>query len=377
MIIRALSGNNFTIDNLSKSNDTVVLDKALQSGETVIDFEDAGTPMRFFLAYAALKDLRVTITGNPGLLARPVKPLVDALSQLGCLISYMDKEGFLPLCIEKGIDTKKNSVSLDASVSSQFASALLLIAPALENGLTIELLGKTTSMPYIDLTIDCMKKAGVTVSVLDDKLVVTSRKYRVEDIIWVEPDWSSATFIYALAAASGNSDIIIRDLKLDSLQGDRVTAYLFEFFGVRTIVEKDGIRLNNSEGAVNKIKVDFTAIPDMFPAVSSICAMLRIKATFTGIRNLAMKESNRLLAMKENLEQTGAILNIENEKQASLIFNEHRNGQYSFKSFNDHRIAMACSAFALHSDIIIDDETVVKKSFPGYWKVLSDLKVIP
>lgn len=376
LIIQALSNSPAELRHISDCNDTRVLQKALQSKESEIDFEDAGTPMRFYLAYAALKNLKVTITGNEGLKKRPVGPLVDALLQLGCKVEYLGNKGFLPLKLTEGINTSKNKVTVDASISSQFISALLLIGPALDTGLIIELSGETTSGPYIAMTMDCMKNAGVVVTENDANYKVPAGTYALKGPVDVEADWSASSFFYALAAVSKKAELFLPALNLNSMQGDRVATYIFEFLGVQTKVEEKGIRLLKAGYHVPRIKIDFRSMPDMFPALVATCACLGVNATFIGIRNLTLKESDRVQAMKTNLLQTGAVLNIESDDQASLTYVEGVNGSYSFKSFDDHRIAMACSIFASQKDIEIDDEKVVVKSFPDYWQMFKQLNIL-
>jgi 3-phosphoshikimate 1-carboxyvinyltransferase len=369
LIIQALAHKDFTIRNLSQSNDTLLLQKALGSGSGMIDFEDAGTPMRFYLAYAALKGLMVTITGNEGLRKRPIAPLIDSLTQLGCRIGYLETQGFLPLKILEGVDIAKTKVVADSGLSSQFVSALLLIAPCFTQGLQIEYSGKSSGS-YIDLTVDAMRKYGAGVKVEKNIFSVEGGGYGPGSEVLVEADWSAATFLYAwMVARPGN--LTLRGLSEASVQGDAVTAKVFEYFGIRTTKTPQGIKIEKITGEpVSGIfEYDFTNTPDMFPALAAVCAYLKVGAKFSGVRNLRLKESDRIRAMKDNLLQVGAEIDVVNDDELLMRYNGRKESSYHFKSYNDHRIAMACSIFAFEKDIVIDDETVVRKSFPGYWEI--------
>lgn len=370
LIIKALSENGIIrIGDISNSNDTQLLIKAIDSTENLIDFEDAGTPMRFYLAYAAFKDLRVVITGNKGLKARPIAPLINALSQLGCRIKYLEQTDCLPICIEKGIDLDASEVRIDTEMSSQFLSALLLIAPCLNHGLKIISTGKITSSTYIDLTIDVMLNAGVEVLQNSNEFVVSKASYKKKAPIEIEADWSAAAFVLAWALGRP-TNIQINGLNLHSKQGDRISKSFFEKFGVQihAISNTNSVKIISNEPSIpGFIEFDFTHTPDMFPIVAATCAFLKVKSHFTGIKNLVIKESNRIEAMQNNLIQTGAFLKLLNENELLMSFDVTLSDTYTFKSYNDHRIAMACSIFAFDKSISIDNEMVVNKSFPNYW----------
>jgi 3-phosphoshikimate 1-carboxyvinyltransferase len=373
LLIEALQGSGNRVNNLSDSNDVRLMQKALgiQAGE--VDFEDAGTPMRLYLAYAALKGLDVTIDGDERLRARPIAALLIALEQLGAVFEYAQKKHALPLTVKHGIDKKKEEVSIDMGLSSQFLSALLLIAPYFEHGLLIKAKGRMNSIPYIDLTLGSMKLSGAKVVAVSNGYKVAAGSYRIPEHTTVEPDWSAATFIYALAAMADDVNLILRDLSLNSIQGDKKTAEVFKHLGVMSTQENSGIRLSKTRPATELLRVDFSDMPDMFPAVAAVCAAIRVPALFTRTDNLSLKESDRVEAMRINLMQTGAHL-VKTENGLEFRFLQDKKAKYLFRSFNDHRIAMACSIFAFHTDIVIDDETVVKKSYPGYWSTYKALR---
>ena len=370
LIIQALAdAKSINLQNISNSNDTLVLQKALMHPTSQVDFEDAGTPMRFFLAYAALKDLRVVISGNASLKQRPVAPLVDALSQLGCRIIYLEKEGCLPLSIEKGIDLYCESVTIDSGMSSQFLSALLLVGPYLNTGLKIISTGELNSQPYIDLTLDAMRTCGVVVNKESNQYDVPKSSYTASVPLIVEADWSAAAFVLAWATAR-KSKIEITALSIDSKQGDKVAKLFYESLGVVINASNltNGINVISDDLNLPKqIHFDFTHTPDMFPVIAATCAYLRINAHFTGVKNLVVKESNRIEAMRSNLLQVGANLNSINDNELLMDFVLPSKDSYAFKSYEDHRIAMACSIFAFEKNITIDNASVVQKSFPNYW----------
>jgi 3-phosphoshikimate 1-carboxyvinyltransferase len=370
LMIQALAEKDaIDLQNISNSNDTFLLQKALNHAIDEVDFEDAGTPMRFFLAYAALKDLHLVINGNASLKARPLAPLVDALSQLGCRINYLEKEGCLPLSIEKGIDLNCDTVEIDSEMSSQFLSALLLIGPYLNNGLNIISKGQLNSQPYIDLTIDSMLNCGVPVETKANQYFVPKAKYSATTSITIEADWSAAAFVLAWTTAR-KSEIEIPALSIDSIQGDKVSKLFYKSLGVVIKENKDtnGISvISNDLNLPKQIQFDFTHTPDMFPVIAATCAYLKINAHFTGVKNLMHKESNRIEAMRSNLLQVGANLNSINDNELLMDYVVPTTDSYAFKSYEDHRIAMACSIFAFEKNITIDNASVVQKSFPDYW----------
>lgn len=369
LIIEALIGNIQKLEIEFKSNDNRLLLNALTSDFKSFNFEDAGTPMRLFLAYACLRNKCVTIMGNLRLQERPIEPLVKALSELGAVIKYTQNEGYLPIQIEKGVNLDIENVAIDGSMSSQFVSALLLIAPYFTEGLTIELIGTKQSESYIDTTIGVMKNYNVLVSKINNKIFVSPQKYSLPHKSLLIKDWSAATFMYNIVAVAPKANMFLPNLFLAQLQADEYTALLYKNFGVETIQQSDGILIQKNYQCVKKITVDFTLIPDMFPAVVACCVVLHINANFTGVKNLILKESNRIEAMQENIAQIGAKLIIQNNDFLILNYPNQVSKTFHFKPYNDHRIAMACSIFAFQKDIKIDNEEVVAKSFADYWEI--------
>lgn len=371
LMICALSNHQMPLMGLSDSSDTRVLESALYHPGTTIDFKDAGTPLRFYLAYAALIGCDFTIDGNERLRQRPIGDLIHALKSLGAGFEFFEKDNQLPLKVVNKVDLNSDKVTIDGSLSSQFVSAMLLIAPYFKNGLSINIAGEQVSKPYVEMTLDMMKHAGIKVLEMPDKYHVSNGKYSLPEYFEAEADWSAAAFVYTFAALLPSTELFLKGLNISSSQGDSKISKIFELFGVQSIQDLGGIRIKSSIlTKPEMLKLDFTSIPDAFPAICALCAATRTEAEFTGIKNLALKESNRVEAMKNNLAQTACQIEHLNEDTVKLTFSERTLKKYSFDSYGDHRIAMACSIFATLTDIEIINEEVVSKSFPDYWEVL-------
>lgn len=372
LIINELGGFSRVFNLDAQSNDVKILFNALKTKELHIDFEDAGTPLRLFLAYASLtKKEHVVIDGNLRLRERPLLGLLTALENLGAKFEYLEEYGKFPLRIVKGVDVNCQSVAIDASKSSQFISALLLIAPCFNNGLLLRLEGEHRSRPYIDMTIETMRSHGVQVTVNDNTIRVEAGKYKEVDAT-VEADWSSAAFIYAFASMSKTCDISLPGLILDSSQGDKACMTLFDRLGVSTSRTEDGVRLGKKPLSSEVFNVDFKDIPDLFPVVLSVAVAKGLRGKFTGIRNLRDKESDRIEAMIENLTQVGA--DFELSEDSMTFYSGILNGNaWTFNAYNDHRVAMACAIWAYLGDISIYGEESVGKSFPDFWNAFGRL----
>lgn len=368
MLIQMLSGISPNPDFIDDSNDIKRLYLALNNSENIIDFEDAGTPLRFFLAFAALKYIQSVITGSKRLQERPIKDLLLALEHLGARFKWFEKPYSLPLQLVQKIYLSNSEVTIDGSQSSQFVSALLLIAPMFENGLKIKVIGESTSVSYINLTKYCMGISGINVQELNGVLSVSKGNYTMPNKS-PESDWSAACFVYAWLALRPGSTVFLPNLYLNSAQGDSLAADIFKNFGVHSSQLANGIHLSSQHSDLSEFSIDLNDIPDMFPILFVLCCAKKIKANFSGLKNLQLKESDRIKSMRENMQQTGAVVEILDEDSLQLSFQELSNDSYFFKSFNDHRIAMACSIFAFEKPITIDDESVVQKSFPDYWNV--------
>jgi 3-phosphoshikimate 1-carboxyvinyltransferase len=365
-----------SIDNLSNSDDSVLMQKAITSDSSVIDIHHAGTAMRFLTAYFSIQtDREVTITGSDRMKERPIKILVDALTHLGAEITYLENEGFPPLKI-KGKTITKNKVSLKANVSSQYISALLLIAPKLKDGLILKLDGKITSVPYIKMTLSLLNQIGVKTSFKDNTIEVKPMDKEIEpQSLVVESDWSSASYFYSLLALSKvNTELTISSYKKDSLQGDSVLASIYEKFGVNTVFHEHSITLRKTSNVDKNIKInlDLSNAPDIAQTIAVTSFGLGLECNLEGLHTLKIKETDRLVALKVELEKLGAEVDITNDslmlKQANAIRSD-----VSIATYNDHRMAMAFAPLGLKTTLNIKNADVVSKSYPQFWE---DLKTI-
>jgi len=371
LIIRALCDDGFTIENLSDADDTKILEQCLQKIHEyrIFSVQDAGTALRSLTAVFAITQGNRLLTGTPRLLERPVGPLVEALNRLGAKIHYFDKKGFPPLVIN-GSEIRGGKVAVDAGMSSQFVSALLLIAPALPEGLEISLKNAVASAPYIRMTLRLMNYFGVVSTWNDDLIKIEPQKYKAKNIS-VETDWSAAAFWYEIAALSEDAEIELIGLKEHSLQGDAVIADVFNKLGVQTTVLPGSIKLTKCPMESGLPEFDFFENPDMFPAVIATCAGLGISCRFTGLQNLAIKESDRVTAMITELEKFG--YRFMRDVDGSLMSEDSNQLKITqtinCNSYNDHRIVMALSPLSLKGFTLnIDNASCVAKSYPSYFE---------
>lgn len=374
LIIRAISGKNFSIDDLSQSTDTLTLFKLLFGKEDEYDCGDGGTTFRFLLALKVLKEEACILTGSERMQQRPVKPLVDALIQLGADIQYLKNEGFPPLKINQS-PLNGNAVTIDATISSQFISALMMIAPLLPQGLTINLEGTIVSSSYILLTKKIMEYFGVVAEINKNKITIPPAKYKNRNII-VEKDWSAASYWFEIVALAKEADIFIEGLHIKSMQGDVMIVDLAKRFGVITVEENDGLRLTKSGNfkLPQNFEFDFIDHPDLVQTLSMICAACGVNGKFKGILTLKIKETDRIEALRIVLDNAGIILS---ELPDSFIMDCSKpviTTSEIFPVFNDHRMAMALAPLSLVSGkMILSDGDVVKKSYPAYWNELSKI----
>lgn len=373
LMIATYGGFPLEIEHLSEANDTFLLQKLLCSiseGATVFDCEDAGTVARFLMTFWAGKRGEWILTGTSRLCQRPMGDLVDVLRQLGASIDYLGKDGCLPVKI-KGVDIQGGEISLNVEKSSQFASSLLLAAPRWPKGLKLHLLGQLNSLPYIDMTIAMMQKSGAKCQRNDNYLEVECSPYRKEKQI-VTSDWSAASYWFELAALSDDCDLFLENLSFDSLQGDAAIAKMMCPLGVEAMEEKNGIRLKKSQLIAGNLVFDFSNTSDLFPAVVATCAGLKLRASFKGIKNLVLKESDRVGAMAEELRKIGAMLTRYSDDEVCLsyceIFQKSNQNPVVFGLHNDHRIAMALAPLVLVcGSFSIENPDVVSKSYPDFW----------
>ncbi|WP_417854410.1 3-phosphoshikimate 1-carboxyvinyltransferase [Xanthomarina gelatinilytica] len=374
LLLQALYSN-IQIENLSNSDDTRVMSQALSSTSNIVDVHHAGTAMRFLTAYFAFqKGREVVLTGSDRMKERPIKILVDALRELGADISYLETEGFPPLKIN-GKNPTKNKVTLQANVSSQYISALLLIAPKLENGLELTLEGNITSVPYIKMTLRLLEELGIETSFKDQTIKVKQQSAINNQIATVESDWSSASYFYSIIALSKvGTKITLSSYKAHSLQGDAVLADIYLQFGVKTTFKTNRLVLQKVEKLNNLslIEIDLSNSPDIAQTITVTCFALGLECLLTGLHTLKIKETDRLLALKTEIEKLGGMVTI-TTNSLHLKASNNLKSQVAIATYNDHRMAMAFAPLALKTSLIINDAEVVSKSYPGFW---NDLKTI-
>ncbi len=359
---------NLKIKNVSNSDDSVAMQHALANISNEINIGHAGTAMRFLTAYFAVKEnSKIVLTGSRRMQNRPIKILVEALRELGADIRYLKKEGYPPLEIT-GKTLTKNFIEIKGSVSSQYISALLLIAPTLQNGLQLKFKGEVTSVSYIKMTLQILNELGIEYRWEDD-LIVVKPKSKIEDnTITVESDWSSASYYFSLVALSPNSEITISSYKKNSLQGDALLTEIYKNLGVDTVFESNTILLKNTKTLnPNRLTVDLKSTPDIAQTITVTCFGLGIECYLTGLHTLKIKETDRLVALKNEIEKLGGKVIITNETlHLNPAIEIYENACIS--TYNDHRMAMAFAPLALKVPIEIEEANVVSKSYPDFWK---------
>lgn len=363
-----------TIDNLSDSDDTHHLQYALTTSDSEINIGHAGTAMRFLTAFFATQNNRtVVLSGSDRMHNRPIKILVDALKDLGAQIEYTEKEGYPPLRII-GQDLTQESVKINGNVSSQYISALLLIAPSLPNGLHIELMGKITSIPYIQMTLSLMNQIGVESYFEGQEIVIKPLKEVQPKTIVVESDWSSASYFYSIAALSEvGSEITLSAYKDQSLQGDSVLSSIYEHFGVETTFGENTITLKKSEPHHSELlTLDLVKAPDIAQTIAVTCFGLGIACNLTGLHTLKIKETDRLEALKAELTKLGADISV-TDHSLHLQAGAGINADIQIETYHDHRMAMAFAPLGMSTSIEILDANVVTKSFRNFWKDLEQI----
>lgn len=377
LILSHLFENTIMIENLSNSQDTQLLQEALSSDAEIIDIHHAGTAMRFLTSYFALQEGRTTVlTGSERMKERPIGSLVDALRHLGADITYVEKEGFPPLkIIGKRLD--KSSVSIPANISSQFISSLLLVGSKLENGLEIHLEGKITSRPYLEMTLKILRSIGLGTQWEGQiiKIFPNIQSEKNSQIIKciTESDWSSASYYYSLAAI-GRKSINLKSFRPYSLQGDSDLKEIYwNFFGVNTISQGSESKISllpeSSFIFPEKIYLNMNDCPDIAQTLCVTATALQIPFEITGLETLKVKETDRLVALKNELFKIGCISEITDDSIFSLKFFEP-NSQISIETYNDHRMAMSFAPFCLIKQLTIENKDVVEKSYPQFWEDL-------
>jgi 3-phosphoshikimate 1-carboxyvinyltransferase len=380
LIIQSLCEEKFEIENLSQANDTLLLQNILSSIKEkteiqTIQAEDAGTPFRFLTAYlSTLQNKLFLLSGTDRMNERPIASLVDGLNCLGADIAYSKKNGFPPLLI-KGKKLQENKINIDSSESSQFVSALCLIAPTLQNGLTIKVNEKTVSASYIDMTLSVMRDFGIEYQKTTNEIIIPTQKY-VAKKYCVENDWSSACFFYAVAMIADEAIITLNGLQMKSCQGDAFILELCQSFGIDTTFENNNCVITKTAAVNCQLStINLINYPDLAIPFIVACAIKYPSVQIIGIAHLVHKESNRILALQNELQKVHIFLHYEHDK---LTFEnkmtECNTRIINFNSYNDHRIVMSLNLFSLLGFTLhFDIKNCVKKSFPQYWEEFKKL----
>ena len=372
LLLKALFPN-ITLANTSNSDDSEVMQKALVGNDEVVDIHHAGTAMRFLTAYFAVNEGRdVIMTGSGRMQERPIKILVEALAQLGVEISYEKEVGYPPIKI-KGKKVTASKVTLAADVSSQYISALLLVASKLENGLELTLEGEITSIPYIKMTLALLNDLDIQTSFEGNVIKVYPKENVASKEMVVESDWSSASYFFSLVALADTASITLTSYKENSLQGDSELVSLYEKLGVKTTFQNNKMTLVKQESfKYETVNFELNNTPDIAQTIVVTCLGLGIGCHLTGLHTLKIKETDRLEALRIELTKLGANISVTNDS-LTLTASENINHNVKIATYNDHRMAMAFAPLALKVPIIIEDAGVVSKSYPDFW---NDLKAL-
>lgn len=398
LIIRALNPEQVSIHNLSEAADTVTLAAALERIATlqhrgdfssnsapqntekteasaqnlqVIDIGPAGTAMRFLTAYTPLHRGEFLLTGSERMKQRPIGILSDAMTALGANISFDGNTGYPPLHIVGPLTQKTNKVSIQGNVSSQYISALLLIASSLPEGLELTIEGELTSVPYVEMTLNMLEEAGIQHQWTDNQITILPQQAKISTLS-IEPDWSAASYWYSILALAEKGDLLLPELRASSLQGDQAIKDIMLDFGVLSVFTDDGLKLTKIESQNVKDCYDFIKCPDLAQTVIVCCAALNHEISFTGLETLKIKETDRIAALQNELAKFGVRLFEEEPGKYRLdCSKKHNPDQVTFSTYEDHRMAMAFAPLALvMNDVVIEEPNVVEKSYPLFWKHL-------
>ena len=369
LLLQALFPN-ITLANTSNSDDSEVMQKALSGNEEIVDIHHAGTAMRFLTAYFAVNEGReVVLTGSQRMTERPIKVLVEALVQLGAKITYEKEEGYPPIRII-GQKITAHKVSIPANVSSQYISALLLVAPKLENGIELTLVGEITSVPYIKMTLALLNDLNIETSFIGNVITVKPKKEVETKVMTVESDWSSASYFFSLVALAKTASVSLTSYKKTSLQGDSELVSIYKKLGVETTFEENKITLKKQHNfKPETLNLELNNTPDIAQTIVVTCLGLGIGCHLTGLHTLKIKETDRLEALRIELTKLGANISVTNDS-LRLAATESINPEIRIDTYNDHRMAMAFAPLALRVPIIINNAEVVSKSYPDFWNDL-------
>lgn len=373
LIIRSLCEKAFQIKHISESDDTLGLYELMKSKDIVLNAGDGGTTLRFLLALLATHKGQSILTGSESLLKRPIGPLVEALNELGADVQYLGFKGFPPLLIQ-GKKFDSNRVEIDAGVSSQFISALLLVAPVLPKGLVIKLKGEVVSSPYINLTLEIMRYFGIRCDWSQNLISIPHQDYSPRDI-HIESDWTAASYYYQMAAFAEEVDLHLLGLHKHSSQGDSEIYKIMESFGVESTFSDKGVRLTKGKNSQSFFRYDFNNCPDLAQTMLATCAGMNIPAQITGVSTLMIKETDRMRAMQKELDGLGFYLNEHDGKwNLGTSAEKELSPDHFVHTYNDHRMAMSLTPLCMrYGTITVDDPFVVTKSYPGFWEDLVSL----
>jgi 3-phosphoshikimate 1-carboxyvinyltransferase len=373
LILNAIAGSGSSLSNLSDANDTQLMRKLISSNEQVLDVEDAGTTMRFLTAFNAITNREKIITGTDRMQQRPIAILVDALRKLGAEIEYLEKEGFPPVKTKGFIQQKIHEITIKGDVSSQYISALMMVAPTLPQGLHLTFEGKVTSLPYIEMTAALMRQFGALVELSTKEIIIPNQKYTPTNLT-IESDWSAASYWFAFTALAESAEVELPNMTLRSLQGDKVIVDMMELLGVKSEPRGNNLLLIKKEHHPD-FSWDFTHCPDLAQTITVICAAKGITGTFTGLESLRIKETDRIKALQIELRKLGTTLIEEDGKWILRPGKIDTTTNLFINTYLDHRMAMAFAPLAATVDVTIEDPNVVRKSYPKFWNDVEALGI--
>ncbi len=376
LIIQALARQPIQLHNVAKARDTQLMHTLLYSPKRVVNVIDAGTTMRFLTAFFCIKNQEKILTGTLRMCKRPIKILVEALKALGGKIDYVHTPRYPTLHIHGMKKQKANTLAIDASVSSQYISALLMVAPVLPQGLTLHLKGAVYSKPYIFMTLAMMRHFGIHATWQNRTIHITAQSYQTTDYT-IAADWTSASYWYSFMALHQHNDARIKllGLKKKSLQGDSAIAHMMTPFGVKTTFLDDGVVLEKSASVIKNWEKDFTDCPDLAPTCLVICAARGITCVIKGIESLRIKETDRITALQRELAKLGAQLTEISLGHWKLYPAAEitKSAHWIIETYQDHRMAMAFAPLAMLGQVCIENYKVVKKSYPHFWKDMAEM----
>lgn len=364
-MLGALAGDQSVVSNLSSARDTVLMNRLIGSGDPIIDVMDAGTTMRFLTGYFSIKGLHKKLTGSARMKERPIGLLVDALRALGVEIAYVEKEGFPPIEIKGFREQKVNELEMPGNVSSQYISSLMMVAPVLPQGLTIRLTGQVGSRPYIEMTAALMRHFGAACHFEGSTIRVPSSSYTAKPYR-VEGDWSGASYWFSFVALAEKGVVQLDSVTDRSLQGDRAIVEVMDKLGVRTTFNATGALLEKKQHD-SKIEWNFAQCPDLAQTVLPVCAAKGIEGHFTGLESLRIKETDRILALQEQLSKLGCQILEETGRWILKPGRVPLPAKMVVETYHDHRMAMGLAPLATLIDLEILDPSVVNKSYPTFW----------